>query len=293
MRHLSGVHEFNRKSNVGRSVGTSVEKQAILRDLANSGLSKSEFVRQRGICRATLYRDLARRKTGFTGLLDKRKQRQKRGIVIDDRFTEIILSFLVDKPQAQITSIHEELKKAAAENGWGEPPAYSKVRRFCRTIAADVLLQWSQGRKARVESGALTIRRTVHQVNAMWQTDFSEIPLWTFDPAFGPELFKPWLIGTIDCASRVVPGASVCKVVNTVEILKCWKKAMLPKGIPSCPFYGVPSLLSMDNHKVYKGDAQQSLVMLSVEPFFITNDSPEENGKQERFFQDFPDETYL
>jgi hypothetical protein len=77
----------------------------------------------------------------------------------------------------------------------------------------------------------------------------------------------------------------VCKTVGAAEIITCWRKAMLAKGIPTCPFYGVPSAVSMDNHKVFKGDAWQSLMALGPEPCFINNDSPEQNGKQERWFR--------
>lgn len=191
-----------------------VQKQALLRDFDSSYLSKAEFARSRGISLTTLFRDLSRRKSaGFGGLIDKRKLRPKKGIKLDDRCTEVILTFLVDHPKAPVTAIHAELVKKAAENNWGEAPRYDKVRRFCRAIASDVLRQWSDGRKARIEEQSLTTRRIVTSVNELWQTDCSELPIWTFDPSFGPDLFKPWIVGTIDCASRVVPGTLVCKTV--------------------------------------------------------------------------------
>jgi hypothetical protein len=281
-RPANGIHSLLKEDQIERIV----TKQSLLRELENSKLTKAEFIRSRKIARSTLYRDLARRKTGGpAGLADQRKCRRKKGIRLDDRFTEIILTFLVDFPKAPITAIHTELAKRATVDGWGNPPTYDKVRRFRNGIASDVLLQWSNGRKARTEERSLTVRRVVTEVNAIWQTDFSELPIWTFDPVVGPELFKPWITGTIDCASRVVPGTLVSKAISATEALRCWKKAMSAKGIETCPFYGVPSILSMDNAKAFKGDAWQSLLMLAVEPFFITNDSPEENGKQERWFQ--------
>lgn len=60
---------------------------------------------------------------------------------------------------------------------------------------------------------------------------------------------------------------------------------MSAKGRETWPFYGVSTRISMDNAKIFKGDAWQSLVMLGVEPFYIENDSPEQNGKQERWFR--------
>jgi hypothetical protein len=262
-----------------------VKKQSVLRDLDSSRMTKAEFIRSRGIPRSTLYRDLSRRKAGgMKGLVDHRKFRTRKGIRIDDRVTEVILEHLVNFPKAPISAIHTEVKKRVAKEGWGNPPTYDKVRRFCGGIASDVLRQWADGRKARTEEESLTVRRVVTNVNELWQTDFSEIPLWTFDPVVGPELFKPWLMGTIDAASRVVPATLVAKTIGAREVIWCWKKAMTAKGLETCPFYGVPSAISMDNHKVFKGDAWQSLVQLGVEPFPITNDSPEENGKQERWF---------
>jgi Helix-turn-helix domain len=213
-----------------------VKKQAIIRDYENSHMTKSEFVRKRGLNRSTLYRYLARRREGFKNLIDKRKTRPKKGIKLDDRHTEILLGYMVDHPKAPITSIHTELSKRVKADGLGNPPTYDKVLRFCRGITADVLTQWSQGRKERVESKSLTVRRVVTTVNAFWQCDFSEIPMWSFDPQFGPDLFKPWLVGTICCASRVVPGTLVCKTVGAAEIITCWRKAMFAKGIPTCPF---------------------------------------------------------
>ncbi len=267
-------------------IETIVKRQAILRDWESSKLTKTEFARSRGICRSTFQRYFSRRQEGgFKGLIDRRKNRPKTGIKMDDRYTEIILTFLADKPKAPITAIEAEITKQALAKGWGTPPTYHKIRRFRKSIAADVLYQWSQGRKARVEDKSLTVRREVSTVNHLWQCDFSEIPLWTFDPTFGPELFKPWIVGTICCASRIVPATLVCKTVGAAEIITCWRKAMFAKGVPTCPFYGVPEIVSMDNHKVYKGDAWQSLMDLGVEPFFINNDSPEQNGKQERWFQ--------
>ena len=264
-----------------------VKKQAIIRDYENSKMTKSEFVRTRGLNRATFYRYLARRSGGYKNLIDKRKIRPKKGIKLDDRHTEILLGYMVDHPKAPLTTIHNELSKRVAADSLGNPPTYDKVRRFCRGISADVLTQWSEGRKERVESKSLTVRRPVTTVNALWQCDFSEIPLWTFDPQFGPDLFKPWLVGTICCASRAVPGTLVCKTVGAAEIITCWRKAMFAKAIPTCPFYGTPASISMDNHKVFKGDTWQSLIALGVEPIFIENDSPEQNGKQERWFRTF------
>lgn len=277
-----GIHSLLEDDQLQRIV----DKQAVLRDFDSSKLTKEEFVRQRGISRSTFYRDLGRRKNaGFRGLVDHRKFSKKRGIRIDDRATEIILEHLVDYPKAPVSAVHTEIKKRFAVEAWGNPPTYEKVRRFVRSIASDVLRQWADGRKARIEEQGLTVRRVVTQVNQLWQTDFSELPLWTFDPVQGPELWKPWIMGTIDCASRVVPATLVAKTIGAREAIGCWKKAMTAKGLETCPFYGTPVRLSMDNSKVYLGDGWQSLVQLGVEPFLINNDSPEENGKQERWFQ--------
>jgi hypothetical protein len=281
-RPAPGTYSLLEDNQIERIIG----KQSVLRDFEASKLTKEEFIRQRGISRSTFYRDLGRRKSGgFRALVDRRKFRPKKGIRLDDRVTEIILEHLVDYPKAPVSAIHTEIEKRVAKEGWGNPPTYDKVRRFCRGIAPDVLRQWADGRKARIEEQSLTIRRVVTNVNELWQTDFSELPLWTFDPVVGPDLFKPWVVGTIDAASRVVPATLVAKTVGAREALLCWKKAMTAKGLQTCPFYGVPDRMSMDNSKVYKGDAWQSLVQLGVEPFFIENDSPEQNGKQERWFQ--------
>lgn len=263
-----------------------VSKQSILRDFEASKLTKEEFCRQRKISRSTFYRDLGRRNAGgFRALVDQRKNRTKKGIRLDDRVTEVILEHLVNFPKAPVSTIHTEVEKRVIKEGWGNAPTYDKVRRFCQAIAPDVLRQWADGRKVRTEEESLTVRRVVTNVNELWQTDFSEIPLWTFDPIFGPELFKPWLMGTIDAASRVVPATLVAKTIGAREAILCWKKGMTAKGVETCPFYGTPSRLSMDNSKVFVGDAWQSLVQLGVEPAPITNDSPEENGKQERWFR--------
>jgi hypothetical protein len=263
-----------------------VDKQSVLRDYDASLMTKEEFVRTRKISRSTFYRDLNRRKTGgFRGLVDQRKFRLKKGIRLDDRVTEVILGFLVDHPKAPISAIHTEVEKRVAKEGWGNPPTYDKVRRFARSIASDVLRQWADGRKVRTEEQSLTVRRVITTVNQLWQSDFSELPLWTFDPVQGPELWKPWIMGTIDCASRVVPATLVARTIGAREAIACWKKAMTAKGVETCPFYGAPDVLSLDNSQVYKGDGWQSLSELGVEPFFITNDSPEENGKQERWFK--------
>jgi hypothetical protein len=281
-RPANGIHSLLDEDQIARIVG----KQSILRDLEQSKLTKAEFIRVRKIPRSTLYRDLARRKTsGFAGLIDRRKVSKKKGIKLDDRATEVVLDFMVDHPQAPYTAIHSEITKRYRDGNLGTPPAYDRIRRFCHSVASDVLHQWAQGRKARIEEKALTVRRLVTEVNSLWQTDCSELPIWTFDPVVGPELFKPWLVGTIDCASRVVPGTLVCKTVGAAEVLRTWKKAMMAKGVETCPFAGVPSVISMDNAQIFKGDAWQSLVALSVEPFLIENDSPEQNGKQERWFK--------
>jgi hypothetical protein len=281
-RPTNGIHSLLDEDQIARIVG----KQSVLRELEQSKLTKAEFIRSRKIPRSTLYRDLARRKTsGFAGLIDRRKVSRKKGIKLDDRATEVVLDFMVDHPQAPYTAIHSEITNRYRDGNWGTPPAYDRIRRFCQSIASDVLHQWSQGRKARIEDKALTVRRIVTEVNSLWQSDCSELPIWTFDPTIGPDLFKPWIVGTLDAASRVVPGALVCKMPNAADVLSCWKKAMLAKGTPTYPFCGVPSVMSFDNAQIFKGDAWQSLVALTVEPSPIENDSPEQNGKQERWFQ--------
>jgi hypothetical protein len=262
------------------------EKASILRDFENSNLSKEEFIRERGLNRGTFYRDLKRKQTeGIRGLIDRRSQRPKTGIKLDDKFSQSILLFLVLHPKAPLTVLHEKLIEEAKEKNWGEPPTYDKVWRFVKSISADVLLQWSDGNKERIEQAALTVRRTVGTINELWQTDFSEMPLWTYIPGPNRQYFKPWLIGTICAKGRGVPAARVCQTVNAGEILMTWRTAMFAKKNNWNPFYGVPTRMSMDNHKVFKGDALQSLHLLGVEPHFIHNDSPNENGKQERWFQ--------
>ncbi len=262
------------------------EKASILRDFENSHLSKEEFIRQRGINRGTFYRDLARKKSeGIRGLIDRRKLKPKTGIKLDDKFSQSILLFLVLYPKAPLTVLHDKLVEEAKEKNWGEPPSYDKVWRFVRSISRDILLQWEEGHKERVERAALTVRRTVGTINELWQTDFSELPLWTFIPGPNRKYFKPWIVGTICTCTRGIPAVRVCETVNASEILMTWRAAMFPKKNNWNPFYGVPTTISMDNHQVFKGDALQSLHLLGVEPHFINNDSPEENGKQERWFK--------
>lgn len=262
-------------------------KQATLRDLRDSGLSVTDFARQRGVSRATIYRDIARAKIGATELADTRHQRSGRKIETPDNVTEWVITFLNAHPAASAAVVHRALKAHGQSNGWKKIPCYHSVWRLLRSIPADLQTEIRQGRRARLEQKALTIPRHVDLPNTKHQIDWSEIPIWSFDPVQGPKLFKPWIITSIDCATRTVLNAHVCKTVNGIEMLTHLKNAVLPTQDSTRPFYGLPQLASLDNHSVNKGDVAESIIMAGVEIDYIPKKSPEANGKIERFFETF------
>ncbi len=262
-----------------------VERSARVRDYEASGLSQRAFCRQHHISRDTLARDIAAYRLGPTHLADKRRQSKGRPTVVEDRFAEWMLGFVANHPAVTPAGLHRALLEKAEIEAWQKVPSAPTVRRFYNRVAPDILKQIIEGPKARSEEAALSIPRKVASTNERWQMDFTEMDAWTFLPNGDGKLFKPWLVTAIDCHSRVILWAHLCKTVSAKDVIKLLKTAIKPKQNVSMPFAGRPGILSLDNAPVYEGDVLESLIRSGIEVDPIPKDCPEADGKQERFFR--------
>ena len=262
-----------------------VERTARVRAYRESGLSQRAFAKREGISRETLRNDIVASELGPDALCDGRRTNKGRPTVVEDCFAEYMLGYVADHPFITPAGLHRALEKKAKDEKWQHVPSESTVRRFYNKLAPDILRQIAEGPKARMEEAALSIPRTSPYTNAKWQMDFTEMDVWTFLPNGDGRLFKPWLVTAIDCHSRVIPWAHLCKTVSARDVVNLLKTAIKPKVNVAMPFAGKPGVLSLDNAPVYEGDVLECLVRAGIEVDPIPKNSPEANGKQERFYR--------
>jgi len=262
-----------------------VDISARVRDFEASGLSRRAYAKQHGICRETLSKDIANYHLGLENLADGRRDCKGRPTVVEDHFAEWMLGFVADHPAVTPAGLHRALDEKAKAEGWQNVPSAATVRRFYNRVAPDILKQIIEGPKARTEEAALSIPRTVANTNDRWQMDFTEMDTYSYFPNGDGKLFKPWLVTAIDCHSRVILWAHLCKTVSAKDVVYLLKTAIKAKEDIAMPFAGKPGILSLDNAPVYDGDVTESLIRAGIEIEPIPKDSPEANGKQERFFR--------
>lgn len=265
-----------------------VHKIQLLRELRESGKSAYQFARERGINPSTLYKDTKRERFGPAALTDGRSRNGRKRQLTDEALTWV-LAFLATNRRASLSSAHRALVAECPRLGW-RTPSYGQVCRAVCALPPDARELMVHGGRHHFEQWGLVRRVEVDAPNTKWQVDATEMPVWALDLTTG-EQFKPWGIGFIDCASRVVLGLSLLRVEpSTSDLLLALRRAILPKQDERFPFFGRPQKLGCDNGSIFKsGDFLDALLRLGIERDEIPNNCPAANGKIERVFRTVQD----
>lgn len=261
-------------------------RQAILNRLKQSGVSVEEVAKMSKKHRSTVYR-MKKRSASGESIIDKRLLSTGMPSKVDDLRAGWVLAFLAAHQGAPIAVACRELNKVAEGNGWPQTNYFGLVR-YLDKLPADLRRLLSDGSTAMLEKSMPVGRRENYRLLELVQADFTELPIWTVDMADG-SLFKPYMSGIIDAASRVPMGIRIHrKVPDAIEVVAAVRKAFLPKDDPAFPFWGVAEVFQCDNAGVFVGTQLAGAALRTgfvVDPIAVGQ--PEENGKIERFFGTF------
>lgn len=149
-----------------------------------------------------------------------------------------------------------------------------------------MLKMMRDGTKNYLTEVALIPRREEFRINAVWQIDVAEMPIYSINE-YTATLIKPWIISAIDCFSRVVVLAKVCRSHPTSkDVLIALLEAILPKKDLLRFAYGLPSTLVPDNHSIFMGaEFTDAMLRAGVNVVPPPKESPQGKGKIERFFK--------
>ncbi len=265
------------------------ESQALLSRFRDSGLSPYHFALETGVPASRIYRLEAREAAGgLTGFADGRAKNGRKSSVSPEAVLWT-LGYLAEHRRGTLTGAWRNLRQVCEVREW-RYPSYAQLARAVRMLPADIRAHMVQGSRHHFESWGLVKRVEVETPNLCWQVDATEIPVWVLDPVTG-KTFKPWAIGMIDCATRVVMGYHVMPAApNTGDLVLALRSAILPKDDPRFPFFGRPQAVQSDNGSIFKSaDFLDALLKLGVVHRPIENDCPSANGKIERFFRTIHD----
>jgi len=265
-----------------------MERKNLLRRADETRLPLKQFLRKEGVARSWFY-DLKKRYEimGLDGLRNQYKGNCGRRSTLAQESLGFILRFLNEHPQCPLTVVTEEHNDWAKKHGFPNI-SYKQVRTAVRKLPPDVRTMILEGTKAWFLKNGLVGRNEPTAVNQMWQLDISESPIWTIDMETG-ELFKPWTVAFIECASRVVLDLRFYRnAPSRREILAGYRSAILSKKNPGQPFAGVPDVIQCDNDQRFRAaDFERAALALGTTIDYSPRKCPSRNGKIERFFATF------
>lgn len=261
-------------------------RRAILKRLAEPGVPVAELAGAVKLHPSTIYRMKERADAGES-LVDGRLLLPGMPSKVDDLRVGWVLAYLAAHQGASCAVACRELNKIAPNNGWPETN-YFGLRRRLKALPADLRKLLADGSKAMLQKTMPVGRREKYRVLELVQGDFSELPIWTVDMADGT-MFKPYMTGVIDAASRVVTGLKFHKSPpDAAQVISTLRHAFLPKQDPNFPFWGVPEVFQSDNGGAFdNAQVQQAALRTGFVADTIAVGHPEQNGKIERFFGTF------
>lgn len=261
-----------------------LSQRALLGSFRKSGLSACEFSRLEGFHPSRLYRILEREKRGAEAMLDQRVHNGSQSKLAQEPLVWC-LAYMAQRRRATLSGAWRALENVAGTQGW-KYPSYQQLRGAISKMPPDLRDLMIHGSRHQFEKWGL-VRRVEHsQINELWQVDASELPVWCLDPVDG-EFFKPWVIGIIDAASRIVLGLRVFRETpNTADLILTLRTAILPKNDQRFPFFGQPKTLQSDNGSIFaSADFLEALYRMEINHLPIEKGCPSQNGKVERFFR--------
>jgi len=264
-----------------------VKNETIIRRIMERTGTLTDIAGEFGLSRRTVARIRDRKKDGAE-LYDRRHDNPGRESGTADEAIAFTLQYMEHFPKAKLAAILREMENGS--HGYAGPvPTYRQLRYTLGNLPADMLEMIRNGTKDYLLNTALTPRREESRVNAVWQIDALELPMHSIDVESG-ELITPWMVGAIDCCSRVVPLASACRShPKTVDVLKGLLTAILPGGQTFA--YGSPVILVPDNHAIFTSEEfLDGARRAGITVEFTPKEAPQAKGKIERFFRTFAEQ---
>lgn len=174
-----------------------------------------------------------------------------------------------------------------------ELPKYDAILSLVNSIQPGVVDVF-QGRLEKYHSKyQLTAARFYPHVYHTWQFDEHHVKVVAKCSKTGRR-FRPYLIGAIDCVSRLIPGAELLETKSTKERnLAAIYEAARPKDDPDDVIQGLPENIQYDNEAFFDNRSIHfTLGMLGIVPIHIKRNCPRENARIERFFRTIKNEFF-
>ena len=264
-----------------------LKKRAIVGAFEESGSSRTAFCAERGLGRDTLAKYIREAAVGVEAMIDRRHFNSGRPASVGKHHLMWAIAYQAHFPKAPMSLIAEELGKVCQREGW-DSVNYFALRRALMTIPSDEMAILRDDGTAFFEKHFPFGRRTVTAPLGLVQMDATEVDAWCIDMETG-EVFKPWLTGLIDAATRVTLVARVHRrEPSAIDVLSILREAILPKENLLRPWFGVFEKANTDNAKIYNdANVRATMLGLGVDWTHSPRACSSANGKIERFFGTF------
>jgi len=174
--------------------------------------------------------------------------------------------------QLHFDNVAVELK---ADPCGGAMPSYTTV---CRFMKSRGLLKQRKRRRQRSTEEAVSREKRlfeVEHVHGLWHLDFHECsrPVVTK----GGRWLKPWLLGVLDDHSRLGCHVQWYLKEEAETLVHGLSQAIQKRGLPR-------GLLTDNGGAMIAGETEEGLGKLGIRHWTTLAQTPEQNGKQERFW---------
>lgn len=158
----------------------------------------------------------------------------------------------------------------------GSMPSYATL---CRFMTSHGLLRARRRRRV-IEQTASAVREVrsfeVEHVHGLWHLDFHECSRTVVFP--DGHRIKPQLLGVLDDHSRLCCHTQWYAQEETETLVHGLSQAILKRGLPR-------GLLTDNGGAMLAAETVEGLKTLGITPYTTLSNCPEQNGKQERFWQ--------
>jgi len=269
------------------AVNEVLTKCDLLRRFKHRDRTGSLFAAEVGVSRATIYRYMKKQTGGDVALIDGRRTMKRERFAVLDVHTMWLKGFLASFPRVPLTVACEELNDVAAREGWSRVK-YSSLLKAYNAIPSDERSVLRDEEADFFNKHFPAGRRRVSVPLELVQMDATEVDAWCIDMETA-EVFKPWLTGLIDAATRVTLVARVHRrEPSAIDVLSVLREAILPKENSLRPWFGIFEQANTDNAKIYNdANVRATMLGLGVDWTHSPRACSSANGKIERFFGTF------
>lgn len=198
-------------------------------------LEKYNVEHEVSISQRWLYdKDKAYREHGVLGLVDCRKNHEKRGRKIDEEAWSMFLAYYLDENRLSVKYVYDCIKKwIAIENLDIEMPSVATFRRASEDIPVSVIKYFRHGEKVFDDRCMLYVKRLYSGIfsNDYWSSDYHTLDMMVRDDVTG-KVFRPHLVTWIDVRSRKVLSFRLHENSDSHGAILAFKDAVSKYGLP-------------------------------------------------------------